>query len=105
MLKTISAGMTALAVIAGSSPGHAQAVSEGPASQRVTAADLNTLADARVAIVKGALQLTADQERYWPAIEEAIRSRAKERQTHLVTVGARERELADRSPLEILRDR
>ena len=60
---------------------------------------------ARVAIVKAALQLTPDQERYWPAIEEAIRSRAKDRQAQVenVTTGAAER--ADRSPIENLRDR
>jgi LTXXQ motif family protein len=103
MLKAMSAGMTALAVIAG--PSYAQSPSAGPAAQRVTAADLNALTDARVAIVKGALQLTPDQERYWPAIEEAIRSRAKDRQTRLesATTGAAER--ADRSPIENLRDR
>jgi hypothetical protein len=105
MLKTISAGMTALAVIAGPSIGYAQSPSAGPASPRVTAADLNTLMDARIAIVKSALQLTPDQERYWPPIEEAIRSRAKARLTRLegVTTGAAER--ADRSPIENLRDR
>src|SRR5437773_1769735 len=103
MLRTISAGMTALAVITGPSLGYAQTA--GPASQRVTAADLNALTDGRVAVVKGALQLTPDQERYWPAIEEAIRSRAKDRQTRLegVTTGAADR--ADRSPIENLRDR
>jgi hypothetical protein len=103
MLRTISAGMTVLAVITGPSLGYAQTA--GPASQRVTAADLNALTDGRVAIVKGALQLTPDQETYWPAIEEAIRSRAKDRQTRLesMTTGAAER--ADRSPIENLRDR
>jgi len=65
MLRTISAGMTALAVITGPSLGYAQTA--GPASQRVTAADLNALTDGRVAVVKGALQLTPDQETYWPA--------------------------------------
>jgi hypothetical protein len=66
---------------------------------------LNALTDARIAIVKAALQLTPDQERYWPAIEEAIRARAKDRITRLegVTTGVAER--ADRSPIENLRDR
>jgi hypothetical protein len=66
---------------------------------------LNALTDARVAIIKAALQLTPDQERYWPAIEEAIRARAKNRITRLeaVTTGVAER--ADRSPIENLRDR
>jgi len=105
MLRTISAGMTALAVITGPSLGNAQSPSAGPASQRVTAADMNALTDARIAIVKSALQLTAEQERYWPPIEEAIRSRAKDRQSRLesVTTGAADR--ADRSAIENLRDR
>jgi hypothetical protein len=49
--------------------------------------------------------MTPDQERYWPAIEEAIRSRAKARITRLesITTGVAER--ADRSALENLRDR
>src|SRR4051812_7900937 len=105
MRRAIAAGMTALAVIAAPSIAYAQGPAGGPGSERVTAADLNALTDARVAIVKVALQLTPDQERYWPAIEEAIRSRAKDRQTRLesVTTGAAER--ADRSPIENLRDR
>jgi len=104
MLKTISAGMTVFAVVAGTSVAYAQSPA-GPASQRVTAADLNALTDARIAIVKGTLQLTPDQEKYWPPIEEAIRARATNRLTRLesITTGAAER--ADRSPLEVMRDR
>jgi hypothetical protein len=102
MLKTISAGMTVLAVVTGASIAYAQSPFAGPVSQRITAADLNALTDARIAIIKGTLQLSADQEKYWPAIEEAIRTRAKARQARLenITTGA-----ADRSPIEALRDR
>jgi LTXXQ motif family protein len=105
MLRTISAGMTALAVVTGSSLAYGQSPSAGPASPRITAADLNALTDARIAIIKAALQLTPDQERYWPAIEEAIRGRAKDRISRIesVTTGVAER--ADRSPVENLRDR
>ena len=78
MLKMLSAGMTALVVITGSSLTYAQNPSAGHVSPHLSAADLNALTDARVAIVKSALQLTADQEKYWPAIEEAIRARAKD---------------------------
>jgi hypothetical protein len=46
------------------------------ALQRLSAADFNALTNARVTMVKAALQLTSDQEKYWPAIEEAIRSGA-----------------------------
>jgi len=48
-----------------------------------SAADLKSLTDMRVGIVKAALQLTPDQEKYWPAIEDAIRTRAKNRQARL----------------------
>src|SRR5262245_4604161 len=63
------------------------------------------LTDVRVALVKATLQLTPDQEKYWPAIEEAIHDRAKNRLTRLenITTGAADR--ADRSPLEVMRDR
>ena len=103
MLKTIAAGMTALAVITGPSLGYAQ--SPGRASERLNAADLNALTDARIALVKSTLQLTADQEKYWPPIEDAIRARAKSRQSRLesLTTGVADR--ADRSLIEVLRDR
>jgi hypothetical protein len=61
--------------------------------------------DLRIDLVKGALQLTPDQAKYWPAIEEAIRTKAKNRQARLEkiveTVGAR----ADNGPMEALRNR
>jgi len=104
MLKIVAAGLTALFVT--TSPlAYAQSPPAGPALQRLSAADLNALTDARVTMVKAALQLTADQEKYWPAIEEAIRSRAKERQTRLANAAARVAELRDRSAIEVLRDR
>jgi hypothetical protein len=37
---------------------------------------LSALTDARINITKAVLQLTADQEKYWPAVEDAIRTRA-----------------------------
>src|SRR5215831_17310967 len=105
MLKMLSAGTTALVVVVmGSSLGYSQSPA-GPAPQRITAGDLNALTDARVAIVKAALQMTPDQEQYWPAIEDAIRSRAKERQNRLENVAARAAERSERSPIEVLRDR
>jgi hypothetical protein len=103
MLKTIAAGMTALAVITGPSLGYAQSPSR--ASERLNAADLSALTDARIAVVKSTLQLTADQEKYWPPIEEAIRARAKNRQSRVenLTTGVADR--ADRGVIEVLRDR
>jgi hypothetical protein len=74
-------------------------------SERLNAADLNALTDARIALVKSTLQLTAEQEKYWPPIEEANRSRAKSKQSRLesLTTGVADR--ADRSLIEVLRDR
>jgi hypothetical protein len=63
------------------------------------------LTDARIKIVKAALQLTPDQEKYWPPIEEAIRVRAQDRQARIATAAERMRELRDRSRIEVLRDR
>jgi len=62
MLKTVGAGLTALFVTA-SSLAYAQNTSAiGPeGSWRPSAADLNALTDARIGVVKAALQLTPDQ--------------------------------------------
>ena len=105
MRNTISAGITALVVITGPSLAYAQNPRPESAPQRITAADLSALTDARVAIVKGTLQLTADQEKYWPAIEEAIRARAKSRLNRLesITTGVADR--ADGGSIDAMRDR
>ena len=66
-----------------------------------SAADLKSLTDARVAMIKAALQLTPDQEKYWPAVEDAIRARAKNRQARWERVA----ELRDSSPMEALHER
>src|SRR5208337_5175500 len=70
--KTVVAGLAALFVTA-SSLAYAQdhsAAGPGQEQWRPSAADLNALTDARVAVVKAALQLTPDQAKYWPAVEE-----------------------------------
>ena len=51
-----------------------------------SAVDMKSLTDMRVGMVKAALQLTPDQEKFWPAVEEAIRNRAKNRQARLERV-------------------
>ena len=103
MLKIIAAGATALFVTASSS-GYAQTPAPG-ARERLSAADVGALTDARINIVKTALQLTADQEKYWPAIEDAVRARAKDREARITNAAARVTELRERSPIEALRDR
>ena len=103
MLKMVAAGATALFVTA-SSFAYAQAPSAG-ARERLSAADVGALTDARTNIVKTALQLTPDQEKYWPAIEDAVRARAKDRQARITNEAARASELRERTPIEALRDR
>jgi len=66
-----------------------------------SAADLNALTDARVGMIKAALQLTPDQEKYWPNLEQAIRARAKNRQARLERVA----ELRDSGPIEAIHER
>jgi hypothetical protein len=79
--------------------------------RHLSAADLNALTDARVGIIKAALQLAPDQEKYWPAVEEAIRARAKNRQARLERV-AQLRDssslmeaVGERNPVELMQRR
>jgi hypothetical protein len=100
MLRIVVTGVTAL-FIAGSQLAYAQ-VRE---LERVTAADVDALTDARVNVVKAALQLTPDQEKLWPAIEDAMRARAKDRKARLENLEKEAGELRGRSVSEILLDR
>ena len=101
MLKIVAAGLAALFVTA-SPLAYAQAPSDGP---RLSAADLERLTESRINIVKAALQLTPDQEKYWPAIEDAIRTRAKDRQARIIEAAKRMAELRESNPLDVLRNR
>jgi hypothetical protein len=106
MLKTVAAGLTALFVTA-SSLAYAQAPSTAGSEQeepKLSAADLSALTDARIAIVKAALQLTPEQAKYWPAVEEAIRNRATGRQARLAA-RASQRDQGDRDPIDMVRHR
>ncbi len=89
--------------IAGSSLAYAQAAA--PAEERFTAADWNALTDARIGVVKAALQLKPDQMKYWQAIEDAIRARATMRQEHIAALKARVAEKTGFDPVEFMRAR
>ena len=45
----------------------------------MTAEDMAAFTDARIAARKAALKLTPDQEKHWPALEQALREISKER--------------------------
>ena len=106
MLKTLVIGTTALFLTASSVANAQSAQTSSPATpERLNAADRNTLTDMRVDLVKAALQLTPEQEKYWPAVEGAIRASAEDRRARIAkiqeTVGRR----ADESRLEVMRNR
>jgi LTXXQ motif family protein len=106
MLKTVVIGTTALFLTAASSVANAQSSQASSATpQKLNATDRNTLTDMRVDLVKAALQLTPEQEKYWPAVESAIRASAEDRKARIAkiqeTVGRR----VDESRIEIMRNR
>lgn len=111
MLKAAAAGAIAL-LLTGTSFASAQGSMSGSMGggmgggtrQGVAAEDLEHLTDLRIGIVKAALQLTPDQEKYWPAIENAIRTRAKNRLGRLVDVAGRVDRLSSQDPADVLRN-
>jgi zinc resistance-associated protein len=81
MWKTVLAGTTALA-IAGATLAYADQGSgkaEHAQRWRPSAADITAFADARIAGLHAGLQLNAEQEKNWPAVESALRDMAKQR--------------------------
>jgi LTXXQ motif family protein len=100
MIKQIAVAATAV-LITSTPLAQAAETSSTVGMRQPSAADLNALTDARVGIIKAALQLTPEQEKYWPAVEEAIRARAKNRQARLERVA----ELRDSSPMEAVGQR
>ena len=100
MIKNLAVAATAVLITA-SPLAYAAETSSTVGMRHLSAADLNALTDARVGIIKAALQLTPDQEKYWPAVEEAIRARAKNQQARFERVA----ELRDGNAMETVRDR
>ena len=68
MLKTVIGLLTALFVV-----GFPLAYAQDASSPVPSQADFKALTDARIGIVKAAVQLTPEQEKLWPPIEEANR--------------------------------
>jgi hypothetical protein len=96
MLKAILAGTTAL-VIAGSSLVYAQQRQGRPEFGRgqPNIEDMRAFVEARLAALKAGLMLTPEQERNWPAFEQAARELAK---TRLDRINASMAARRDRQP-------
>ena len=81
MKKTVIAGLTALALI-GTSMSFAQTPAPDAEKQehhRFSPADMKAFTDARIAALKAGLELTPEQEKNWPQVEQAIRDMAQAR--------------------------
>jgi hypothetical protein len=80
MWKTVAAGVVALALAGGSMVYAAQrgAAGDGPRHQ-MSEQDRNAYTDARIAALMAGLKLTPEQEKNWPALEQALRDQAKVR--------------------------
>ena len=81
MKKILIAGLTALALI-GTQAAFAQPAPEGakPEHSHFSAEDMKAFTGARIAALKAGLELTADQEKNWAPVEQAIRAMAEARQ-------------------------
>ena len=100
MLKTVAVGVTALFMV-----GTNLAYAQDRELEQATAADVETLTAARINIVKSALQLTPDQEKLWPALEEAMRARANDREARIERIKKEADELRGHNLSDVLRDR
>lgn len=61
--------------------------------------------DGRIGVLRAVLQLTPEQQQYWPAIEEAIRARAEARYRRLTTLAGLAQQRGDSDPLALIRAR
>src|ERR1700722_73837 len=109
MMKIVVVGTTALFLTA-SSIANAQtsqtSQTSSPANpERLNAADRNTLTDMRIDLVKAALQLTPEQEKYWPAVESAIRQGTDDRKARLAKVQETVGKRVEQNSVENMRNR
>src|SRR5262249_4396410 len=103
MWKAIVAG-TAMLAVAGACPGHARRGS-GPAEGRrwqPSMEDLRAFGEARLAALKAGLTLTPEQEKNWPAFEQAAREFGKLRAERMA---ARRSATPPSDPIERMRQR
>lgn len=98
-MKMVLAGTAAL-MVAFSAPACAQQAAGGQEHWRLS--DTTAFVDARIAALKAGLQLTPDQEKNWPAVEQAMRDVAKGREQRM---GEGRRPPLPADPIEAMRAR
>jgi hypothetical protein len=100
MLKGV-AGLVTVLFVAGSA--YAQEASHA----KLNPTELNMLTDARIGMTKAALQLTPEQQKFWPPVEEAIRARAQARFHRIAQLKSLAEQAGERefNPVELMRGR
>lgn len=96
-------------LIVGAPVAYAQQATSSPGgtseSGRLNQAEFKMLTDIRVGVIKAALQLTPEQEKLWPTVEEAIRARADTRYRRLSALGEHTDQWRDIDPVQLYRQR
>ena len=106
MMKIVVVGTAALFLTASSIANAQNSQTSSPATpERLSAADRNTLTDMRIDLVKAALQLTPEQEKYWPAVESAIRQGADDRKARVAKIQETVGKRVEQNSVENLRNR
>ena len=106
MLRKLAALVGVLLLFA--TPGDAQdKAAPGPMQQDgvLSQADMDALTATRIAGLKAALQLTPEQSKYWPALEEAMRARAQGRQQRLMALVSKLDSSEEADPVALMRQR
>jgi hypothetical protein len=108
MRNEIIGAVTAMFMI-GAPLAHAQQATPSPGDTsdkgRLSQTEFKMLTDVRVGVIKAALQLTPEQEKLWPTVEEAIRARAETRYRRLAAVEERMGEWREVDPVQLYRRR
>jgi hypothetical protein len=107
-MNRLTLSAVSLVVGMGGSIAYAETAAPGARAldeQTLTQTDLNALTDARLGVIKAALQMTPDQAKYWPAIEEAVRARAAGRLQRLKSLAALRDKGGDADPVALLQER
>lgn len=107
LMKSVLAGATALA-LAGGSLVYAQHApdrerDQAPQRQQQRAEDMAAYGDARIAALKAGLKLTPDQEKNWPALEQALKQAAQQRSEQYAAAHA-SADRQKRDPIDRLRN-
>jgi hypothetical protein len=101
-LSAVAVAALAFAPLAGGGGTFAAADDSTQQHSRFSAEDRAAFLDARIAALKAGLELSADQEKNWPALESAMRDVAKERAARFAAWKEAREERRDVNPVDRL---